>query len=59
METKPRKKITVGEPRRLTIGIPFDIWLKLRDLQNQGKIRSIQEAVVVSLREFCEEKDKI
>ena len=56
METKPRKKITVGEPRRLTIGIPFDIWLKLRDFQNQGKIRSIQEAVVVSLREFVKEE---
>ncbi len=38
--------------KTLTIRLPFEIWKRLRELQTDGKIKSIQEAVVQGLRKL-------
>jgi len=38
--------------KRLTIRIPFELWKRLRELQTDGKIKSIQEAVVDGLQKL-------
>ena len=34
----------------LTIRIPIEIWKRLRDLQTNGKIKSIQQAAIEGLK---------
>ena len=41
--------------KRLTIRIPFEIWKRLRELQTDGKIESIQHAVVAGLKKLIKE----
>ena len=36
--------------KRLTIRLPFEIWKRLRELQTEGKIKSIQKAVIDGLK---------
>ena len=38
------------EDKRITITIPYEIWLKIRRLQEEGKVKSIQEACVKGLK---------
>ena len=42
--------------KRLTIRIPFAIWKRLRELQTDGKIKSIQQAVVAGLKKLIDER---
>jgi len=38
--------------KNLTIRLPLDLWKKLRNLQTEGKIKSIQRAVIDGLRKI-------
>ena len=40
----------------LTIRLPHDLWVQLRNLQTVGHIRSIQDAVVRSLRKYLKDQ---
>lgn len=41
--------------KTLTIRLPLELWKKLRHLQEEGKIKSIQSAVVAGLDAIVEE----
>jgi hypothetical protein len=43
------------KPKIVTIRIPFEIWKMLRELQTDGKIKSIQQASIKGLRMVIEE----
>ncbi len=38
------------EIKRVTIKIPFDLWVKLRRLTETGEVKSIQEAVIRGIK---------
>lgn len=40
------------QDKRMSIRIPLDLWKKLRELQTQGRIKSIQEACVEGLKKL-------
>jgi len=43
--------------KTLTIRLPLDLWKKLRNLQTEGKIKSIQQAVLAGLRKVVEKNE--
>lgn len=43
--------------KRLTIRLPFELWKKLRELQTDGKIKSIQQAVIAGLKKLINKED--
>ena len=42
--------------RNITIRIPYDMWKKLRRMQEDDKIRSIQQACIEGLERIIKEK---
>jgi len=42
--------------RNITIRIPYDIWIKLRRMQEEDKIKSIQQACVEGLELIIKER---
>jgi hypothetical protein len=42
--------------RNITIRIPYDIWKKLRRMQEDDKIKSIQQASIEGLKRIIKEK---
>jgi hypothetical protein len=42
--------------RNITIRIPYDIWKKLRRMQEDEKIKSIQQAGIEGLKRIIKEK---
>lgn len=38
-----------SESKRMTIKIPLELWKKIRRLEESGKVKSIQEAVIKGL----------
>ena len=43
--------------RVTTIRIPYDMWKKLRRMQEDGKIKSIQQASIEGLERIIKEKE--
>lgn len=39
----------------LTIRLPLDLWKELRELQTEGKIKSIQQAAIFGLKRIVRE----
>lgn len=44
------------KPKRLSISIPFEIWKKLNLMRIDGKIKSIQDAVINGLKALIKAK---
>jgi hypothetical protein len=44
------------EEKRITIRIPKDIWVKLRRMQEEDKIKSIQQACIEGLKLIIKER---
>jgi transcriptional regulator of met regulon len=42
--------------RNITIRIPYDIWKKLRRMQEDEKVKSIQEACIEGLKRIIDER---
>jgi len=54
---KRRKSMTEkGKVRNITIRMPYDIWIKLRRMQEEDKIKSIQQACVEGLELIIKER---
>jgi hypothetical protein len=55
--SKRRKSMTEKEKvRNITIRMPYDIWIKLRRMQEEDKIKSIQQACVEGLELIIKER---
>ena len=42
--------------RHITVRIPYDIWKKLRRMQEDDKIKSIQQACIEGLKHVIKER---
>jgi len=47
---KIQGKPEVSDAKTLTVRIPFGLWKRIRELQTEGKVRSINQAVVEGLK---------
>lgn len=42
------------QDKRVTIKIPFELWKSIRELQTEGKIKSIQQAAITGMGNLVE-----